>query len=61
MSSSRVLPVQGDQVAIPAEGGLPDAGSWEVIDTSRNGGGETTLTLRRLMPPKPSLRVIKRP
>lgn len=56
-----VLPVQGDQVAIPADGGLPDAGNWEVIDGSRNGGGETTLTLRKLMPAKPALRVVKRP
>jgi hypothetical protein len=53
-----VLPVQGDQFAIPADGGLPDAGNWEAIDTSRNGGGETTLTLRKLMTAKPSLRVV---
>jgi hypothetical protein len=53
-----VLPAQGDQFAIPADGGLPDAGSWEAIDTSRNGGGETTLTLRKLMTAKPSLRVV---
>jgi hypothetical protein len=56
-----VLPIQGDQVAIPADGGLPDAGNWEVIDSVRNGGGETTLTLRKLMAAKPALRVIKRP
>ena len=54
-----VLPLQGDQVAIPADSGWPDAGNWEVIDSVRNGGGETTLTLRRLMPTKPALKLIK--
>ena len=56
-----VLPVQGDQVAIPADGTLPDAGTWEVIDSSRNGGGETTLTLRKLMTakPTPALKLVK--
>jgi hypothetical protein len=55
-----VLPVQGDQVAIPADGGLPDAGNWEIIDGSRNGGGESTMTLRKLMTAKPALRVIRK-
>jgi hypothetical protein len=56
------VPIQGDLVAIPADGTLPDAGTWEVIDTSRNGGGETTLTLRKLMTakPMPSLHLVKR-
>lgn len=54
-----ILPRQGDQVAIPAEGALLDEGLWEVIDTSRNGGGETTLTLRRIMPAKPNLKVVR--
>lgn len=54
-----ILPAQGDQVAIPADGGLPDAGNWEVIDTSRNGGGETTLMLRRMMTAKPALKLVK--
>jgi hypothetical protein len=52
------VPVQGDLVAIPADGTLPDAGAWEVIDASRNGGGETTLTLRRMMPKTP-LKLVK--
>ena len=26
------VPVQGDQIAIPADGTLPDEGTWEVID-----------------------------
>jgi hypothetical protein len=55
-----VLPRQGDQVAIPADSGLPDEGAWEIIDVVRNGGGETTLTLRKLMAAsKPSLKLIK--
>jgi hypothetical protein len=55
-----VLPVQGDQVSIPADGGLPDAGAWEIIDGSRNGGGESTMTLRKLMTAKPALRVVRK-
>ena len=55
-----ILPSQGDRIDIPAEGGLPDAGAWECIDSSRNGGGETTLTLRRLMPAKPALMVVRK-
>jgi hypothetical protein len=54
-----VLPLQGDQFAIPADGGLPDAGAWEAIDAVRNGGGEATFTLRKLMTAKPALRVVK--
>jgi hypothetical protein len=39
---------------------LPDEGAWEIIDVVRNGGGETTLTLRKLMAAsKPSLKLIK--
>jgi hypothetical protein len=53
-----IVPVQGDLVAIPADGTLPDAGTWEVIDASRNGGGETTLTLRKLMTKTP-LKLVK--
>lgn len=55
-----VLPMQGDQVAIPGDSGLPDAGLWEIIDVVRNGGGETTLTLRKIMAAsKPSLKLVK--
>lgn len=53
-SEFAVLPLQGDTVDIPADpSGIPIAGSFEVIDTDPNGGGETTLTLRRLVPAKP--------
>jgi hypothetical protein len=55
------VPVQGDQIVIPADGTLPDEGAWEVIDTARNGGGETTLTLRKLVTakPTPALKLVK--
>ena len=42
-----VLPLQGDIIDVPADSGLPAEGSFEVIDADPNGGGETTLTLRR--------------
>ena len=48
------VPVQDDQIAIPADGTLPDEGTWQVIDSARNGGGETTLTLRKLVTAKPT-------
>lgn len=48
-----VLPVQGDRVTIPAHNGIPAAGTFEVIDTNSNGGGETTLQLRKWMPASP--------
>ena len=44
-----VVPVQGDQVFIPADrGAMGELGNFEVIDTWHNGGGETTLQLRKL-------------
>lgn len=48
-----VLPLQGDTITIPADSGLPAEGSFEVLDADPNGGGETTLTLRRLVTAKP--------
>jgi hypothetical protein len=48
-----MLPKQGDTVDIPATGNIVAAGSFMVIDTDSNGGGETTLTLRRLVTAKP--------
>jgi hypothetical protein len=47
-----VLPVQQDRLFIPEEH-MPEEGWWEVGATERNGGGETTLTLRRWECPKP--------
>lgn len=47
-----VPPVQGDIIDIPPEGDITDGvGTWEVTDTSTNGGGETTLVIRRLTSP----------
>jgi hypothetical protein len=48
-----VLPLQGDLIDIPADGDIPAEGSFEVIDTHPNGGGETTLTLRHVVTAKP--------
>jgi hypothetical protein len=41
------LPVQGDHVIIPLDCNGKPQGEFEIIDGSTNGGGETTLTLRR--------------
>lgn len=41
------LPVQGDLVNIPADCNGVNQGTWEIINTWTNGGGETTLQLRR--------------
>jgi hypothetical protein len=48
-----VLPLQGDLIDVPADSGLAPEGSFEVLDADPNGGGETTLTLRRIVPSKP--------
>jgi hypothetical protein len=44
-----VLPTQGDLVDIPADTGAMGAmGQFETINVWHNGGGETTLTLRKI-------------
>lgn len=48
-----VLPSQNDTVIIPAELDLPALGEFKVIDVRSNGGGETTLTLRKVVVSKP--------
>jgi hypothetical protein len=50
-----VIPRQGDLINIPAEAssGLPALGDFEIVDTSNDGGGETTLTLRKIVATKP--------
>jgi hypothetical protein len=49
-----VVPIQGDRIDIPATiNGIPAEGSFEIIDCDRNGGGETTLTLRKVVTAKP--------
>jgi hypothetical protein len=42
-----VMPRQGDHVIIPADCNGVNQGEWEIIDQSTNGGGETTLVLRK--------------
>jgi len=48
-----VVPVQGDLIAIGPDGDNPDLGSFDVIDAWTNGGGETTLVLRQIVPAYP--------
>jgi hypothetical protein len=48
-----VIPLQGDHISIPATGSIPAAGDFEVINNKSNGGGETSLQLRRLVSTKP--------
>lgn len=48
-----VLPAQGDLVDIPASGVLPAPGQFEIIERYTNGGGETTLVLRKVMAARP--------
>ena len=48
-----MVPMQGDVIEIPASAGIARAGTFEVIDTKINGGGETTLNLRRVVSAKP--------
>ena len=48
-SDFAVVPIQGDRLTIPAHIGMPALGEFEVIDTSVNGGGETTLVIRKIV------------
>jgi len=48
-----VIPIQGDLVSIPADGGLPALGDFELADGKTNGGGQTTYNLRKIMVSKP--------
>ena len=48
-----VIPIQGDLVSIPADAALPALGDFEIVDTSTNGGGQTTYGLRKLVVSKP--------
>lgn len=44
------IPAQGDRLTIPADGNVPAAGDFEVTDVWSDGGGETTLALRKIVP-----------
>lgn len=49
-----VQPKQGDRVDVGGDpSGIPAQGAFEIIDSDPNGGGETTLTLRKIVPTKP--------
>jgi hypothetical protein len=43
-----VLPTQKDLIDIPSDGGVPAEGSFEVVSSGTNGGGETTLVIRKI-------------
>jgi hypothetical protein len=50
-----VIPEQLDQIHIPADVDAGrDLGDFEVINTETNGGGETTLVIRKIMASRPS-------
>jgi hypothetical protein len=53
IGSGIALPIQGDQIDIPDDGGVPAEGLFEVVDSSNNGGGETTLIIRKFGPAAP--------
>jgi hypothetical protein len=48
-----VLPLQGDRIYIGPDSGLPEVGTFLVTDVDSNGGGETTLSLQRVVTTKP--------
>jgi hypothetical protein len=49
-----VIPMQQDRVYIGVDpGGMPEAGMFEINDVMTNGGGETTLDLRRVVTANP--------
>jgi len=53
-----VVPEQLDRINIPFDASAGDTGDalgdWEVVDTESNGGGLTTLIIRKLVTSKPS-------
>jgi hypothetical protein len=48
-----VLPVQGDLVTIPFDCNGQPLGEYEILDADTNGGGETTLVIRKLEVARP--------
>ncbi len=52
-SAGHSIPVQGDIISIPADADIDDEGDWEVTSSADNGGGETTLFIRKLVTPAP--------
>jgi len=45
-----VVPNQLDVITIPADNDIPDEGDWEVMSSSRDGEGCTTLIIRKVEP-----------
>ena len=46
-----VTPKQGDQIDVPEYEGITDmVGLYEVTDAAWNGGGEVTLSVRKIVP-----------
>lgn len=52
-SEFTVLPQQKDRIDIPAEDALPALGTWEVVQSDTDCGGETTLVVRKWEPSPP--------
>jgi hypothetical protein len=48
-----IVPRQRDRIDIPADGTAPGAGSFEVVRASADGGGHTTLVIRKFEPSRP--------
>jgi len=48
-----VLPQQRDLIFIPRDGAIPEEGEFEIVDSATDGGGETTLVIRSVGPPRP--------
>lgn len=47
------VPAQGDRVTIPLDSNGAPLGEFEITDTSKDGGGQTTCTLRKYEAAKP--------
>ena len=43
-----IPPQQGDQVNIGPDGGVPAEGDFEITNVTENGGGETSLDLKKI-------------
>jgi hypothetical protein len=52
-SEFAVLPMQGDLVNIPVDCNGAPLGDFEVLDSDTNGGGLTTLVIRKIVTEKP--------
>jgi hypothetical protein len=48
-----VLPIQGDRINIPFDCNGAPLGDFEIMDADTNGGGETTLVIRKIVTAKP--------